>query len=79
METLVTLLLNLMLIASAPELDVKIHAPSDCYNPRIGPMAYDVSAYCSAGGSDVLCVPFEGIPQAIVTALPASCLARRRA
>jgi len=77
METLLNLILNLMLIAAAPELDFKVHAPSDCYNPRIGPMAYDVSAYCSAGGGEVQCVPFEGIPQAIVTALPASCLVGR--
>jgi len=77
METLIALLINLMLIAAAPELDVKIHAPSDCYNPRIGPMAYDISASCSSGGGEVQCVTFEGIPQAIVTALPASCLTGR--
>jgi len=53
METLIALLINLMLIAAAPELDVKIHAPSDCYNPRIGPMAYDISASCSSGGGEV--------------------------
>lgn len=71
MQTLIAILMQLMTISQMPALDLRIEAPSDCYNPRVGPMAYDATMTCT-GGQVIRseCLKFEDIPAFVVGACP---------